>query len=387
MYISGDKSKGDQRIMRNSCKLLAIFVVLFISALQTVSAQMDVKQIQGLIAEAKFDQALAETKAILAKDPENVQALFMKGLIHTRTNQLKEAEETFLFLSKNNPDLPEPYNNLAVIYASQGEFEKAREALQKAINTHPSYATAHENIGDIYAKMASQAYNQALELDNSNIAAREKLSLINELFSVPASASPAPTVIAEAKPPEVIESKPSAPPPAPKPAPAPAVEPAPEPQPEPAVIPPTLAVAEPEPEPAPAPEPTPAPAVEPKPVPAPKELQPHQINQLIINNVNSWARAWSSKDVNGYLSFYAADYSPPELGRAAWLEQRKDRISGPRFIKVEVFDLEVIMHGTEHAQATFLQKYTSDTYSDSVNKTLLFRRFNDRWLIVQEKSE
>src|SRR5690606_4482680 len=117
MYISGDKSKGDQRIMRNSCKLLAIFVVLFISALQSVSAQMDVKQIQGLIAEAKFDQALAETKAILAKDPENVQALFMKGLIHTRTNQLKEAEETFLFLSKNNPDLPEPYNNLAVIYA------------------------------------------------------------------------------------------------------------------------------------------------------------------------------------------------------------------------------------------------------------------------------
>lgn len=367
--------------MRNSCKLVAIFAVLLMSVLQPVSAQMDVKQIQGLIAEAKFDQALTETKAILAKDPDNVQALFMKGLIHTRTNQLKDAEETFLFLSNNNPDLPEPYNNLAVIYASQGEFEKAREALQKAINTHPSYATAHENIGDIYAKMASQAYNQALELDNSNIAAREKLSLINELFSVPASVSPTPTVIAEVKAPEVIESRPSAsPPPAPKPAPQPVPEPAPAPAPapEPVEIPPSVAAVEPEPAPVPVPEPKP---------PEPKELQPQQINQLIINNVNSWARAWSSKDVNGYLSFYATDYSPPELTRAAWIDQRKNRISGPEFITVEVYDLQVIMHGDEHAQATFLQKYTSDTYSDSVNKTLLYRRFNDRWLIVQEKSE
>ena len=365
--------------MRNSCKLVAIFAVLFMSVLQPVLAQMDVKQIQGLISEGKLDQALTETKAILAKDPDNVQALFMKGLIHTRTNQLKDAEETFLLLSENNPDLPEPYNNLAVIYASQGEFEKAREALQRAINTHPSYATAHENIGDIYAKMASQAYNQALELDNSNVAAREKLSLINELFSVPASISPAPAVIAE-----VIESKPSAPP-LPKPAPQPAPEPAPAPppQPEPEVIPPTVAVAEPE----PAPVTTPAPAPEPKPVAEPRELQPHQINQIIINNVNNWAGAWSSKDVNGYLSFYATDYSPPELTRAAWVDQRKNRISAPRSIKVDVYDLQVILHGDEHVQATFLQKYTSDTYSDSVNKTLLFRRFNDRWLIVQEKSE
>jgi tetratricopeptide (TPR) repeat protein len=374
---------GDQQLMKNTCKLLAISAIVFMSFLQPAPVQADVKQIQDLIAEGKLDQAMKETGAILEKDPDNVQALFMKGLIHTRANQLKEAEETFLLLSKNNPDLPEPYNNLAVIYASQGEFEKAREALQKAINTHPSYATAHENIGDIYAKMASQAYNQALELDNSNVTAREKLSLINELFSVPASASPAATTVAKAKPPEAIESKPAAPPspPAPKPVTGPEPEPAPAPAPE--VIPPDVAAAGPVPESSPASAPEPAPA----PVQEAKVPQPRQITQLITNNVNSWARAWSSKDVNGYLSFYAADYSPPELDRSAWVEQRKSRISGPRSIKVDIYNLQVIMHGDEHAQATFLQEYTSDTYSDSVNKTLLFRRYNDRWLIVQEKSE
>lgn len=369
MYSSGcifsmDKSMGDQQIMRNTRKLAALLVVIFLLFFQPVSAEMDVKQIQALVTEGKFDQALSETEAILAKDPDNIQALFMKGLIHTKSNQLQKAEETFLLLSKNNPDLPEPYNNLAVIYASQGEFEKAREALQKAINTHPSYATAHENIGDIYAKMASQAYNQALELDNSNIAAREKLSLISELFSVSAGTSSATAAVAEVKTPEIIETKPPAPTPAP-----------PAPVPEPVVVAPSVAAVEPEPVP------------ETKPAPAPRELQPHQITQIIINNVNNWARAWSSKDVDGYLSFYAPDYSPPELTRAAWIAQRKIRISSPRSIKVDVNNPQIIMHGDEHAQAAFLQKYASDSYSDSVNKTLLFRKLNDRWLIVQEKSE
>ena len=356
--------------MRNTCKLAVLLVVIFLSFLQPVSAQMDVKQIQGLVAEGKFDKALSETNALLAKEPNNIQAQFLKGLIYTKTNQLKKAEEAFLLLSKNNPELPEPYNNLAVIYASQGEFEKAREALQKAINTHPSYATAHENIGDIYAKMASQAYNQALELDNSNIAAREKLSLINELFSISTSTSPATATVAEAKAPELVKTIPPTPAPAPAPPPPVTVT-------EPVVAAPRVSAVEPELE----PEPEIILAVE------SEEIQLRQITQTIINNVNNWARSWSSKDVDGYLSFYAPDYSPPELTRAAWITQRKSRISGPQSIQVDVYNLQVIMHGDEHAQATFTQKYTSDTYSDSVNKTLLFRKSNDRWLIVQEKSE
>jgi tetratricopeptide (TPR) repeat protein len=72
-----------------------------------------------------------------------------------------------------------------VIYASLGDYDKARELLERAINTHPAYATAYENIGDIYAKLASHAYNQALELDRENNTARAKLSLVNDLFSRP----------------------------------------------------------------------------------------------------------------------------------------------------------------------------------------------------------
>ncbi len=130
-------------------------------------------------------QALTLTNNQLLEDEGNVTFRFLKGLILTRLNELDQARDLFVELTQQHPDLPEPYNNLAVIYASQGEFEKARESLLQAISTHPSYATAHENMGDIYAKMASKAYNQALELDSDNTSAKAKLSLVNDLFFVP----------------------------------------------------------------------------------------------------------------------------------------------------------------------------------------------------------
>src|SRR3989304_5864566 len=114
---------GDQQIMRKTRNLAALLVVIFLPFFQPVLAQMDVKQIQNLVAEGKLDQALSETEAIIANDPDNIQALFMKGLIHTKANQLKKAEETFLLLSKKNPELPEPYNNLAAGSGSGGGRE------------------------------------------------------------------------------------------------------------------------------------------------------------------------------------------------------------------------------------------------------------------------
>ena len=109
---------------------------------------------------------------------------FNKGLILTeQKKKTGEAIKVFSSLSEDYPDLPEPYNNLAVLYASQGQYEKAKGALEAAIRTHPSYSTAHENLGDIYAKMASQAYGKALQLDNRNAAAQTKLAMIKDLFA------------------------------------------------------------------------------------------------------------------------------------------------------------------------------------------------------------
>jgi tetratricopeptide (TPR) repeat protein len=100
-----------------------------------------------------------------------------------RQGKKDEAIKAFSDITQRFPALPEPYNNLAVLYADQGQFDKAKQALESAIKTHPSYATAHENLGDIYSKMASEAYGKALQLDTANARAQNKLLLIKDLLS------------------------------------------------------------------------------------------------------------------------------------------------------------------------------------------------------------
>jgi len=336
----------------------AILMVLIIMSSPVPAA--DLARVKTLLGEGRLQQALVVTNEVLAEDEKSVEGRFIKGLILTKMNRLDDARDVFLDITRDHPELPEPYNNLAVIYAAKGEYEKARAALQNAINTHPTYATAHENLGDIFAKMASQAYNQALELDNSNETAREKLSLVNELFSAPSLEAPE-------EEPRLIASKAAG-----------------QPKKQPEI--PAAPAAEPE----KAPEKTAAAAPEPPPPPAPAkepavEKDPQQAEKTaILQAIRDWRDAWAGQKVDVYVSHYADNFSPPDMTRSDWLEQRRERLRNPRFIKVKLDDEEVVMHGHDHAQVNFSQSYQSDTYSDQVRKTLLLKRFRNRWLIVQE---
>jgi tetratricopeptide (TPR) repeat protein len=94
-----------------------------------------------------------------------------------------EAIAVFSKLTEDYPELPEPYNNLAVLYARQKQYDKARTALEMAIRTYPGYATAYENLGDVHANLASQAYDKALQLDPAKKIAQTKLFRLRELIS------------------------------------------------------------------------------------------------------------------------------------------------------------------------------------------------------------
>ncbi len=225
--------------------------------------------------------------------------------------------------------------------------------MQEAISTHPSYATAHENIGDIYAKMASQAYNKALQLDEGNQTAREKLSLIGELFSAPISVAaqqsqvepdeqiPQKQVIAKAKK-NTDDNRPVK----------------------------ELNVAQ-----------------DDKAITEKSQTNEKNKNE-ILKSVNSWAEAWSAQDVNNYLGFYSSDFVPPdELARDSWEELRAERLKKPSFISVDITNPEITLHGNEHASISFSQNYQSDSYSDQVDKTLLMKNVEGRWLIVEERSK
>jgi hemoglobin-like flavoprotein len=143
-----------------------------------------VQDLQALVKQGQLSQALEKADQLLASKPRDAQVRFLRGVILSELNRGGEAITVFQKLTEDYPELPEPYNNLAVLYAQQRQYDKARNALEMAIRTHPSYATAHENLGDIYARLASQAYDKALALDSSNVVAQNKLALIREMMSV-----------------------------------------------------------------------------------------------------------------------------------------------------------------------------------------------------------
>jgi len=164
------------------CKqfLTAIAAVMMIISFH---CKADIKLINKLIEDKNYEQAQIEINTLLKSDSDNPQLLFINGVLLSENNNVDEAIKVFESLTKTHPNLPEPYNNLAVLYAQQGDFPKAKHALEQSIKTHPSYATAHINLGDLYTRMASESYNQALQIDGSNKSAKTKLSLIKKLFN------------------------------------------------------------------------------------------------------------------------------------------------------------------------------------------------------------
>ena len=349
--------KQVRRTLPRLLRLLALTALVGTGAAQAQAN--DYAEITQLLKAGKAAEALTKADQRLSATPRDPQLRFLKGVAQAESGKPADAVATFTKLTEDYPELPEPYNNLAVLYANQNQLDKARTALEMAIRTNPSYATAHENLGDIYAKLASQAYNKALQLDAANATSvKPKLALIRELFSAdiakgakPAAAAPAPAVVATQRP---------------APAPAPAAAPAPTPAP--------AATAA-----APAATPAPAPAA-----PDAAKQEAAKDAKEVTAAVQAWAAAWAAKDMKAYLAAYGKDFDPPgRMTRAAWEKEREARIVGKSKITVQVSDLNVSVNGNQ-ATARFRQAYSADSLNVSSRKTLDLVESNGRWLIVRE---
>ncbi len=266
-----------------------------------------------------------------------------------------EAITTFTKLTEDFPDLPEPYNNLAVLYANQNQFEKAKSVLEQALKTNPGYAIAYENLGDVYAKLSSQAYNKALQIEGTNPAITPKLAMARQLFNSNsgriAAIGTSPTVVPEKAAPAVI----------PKPA-APAV----------VTTPPTTT--------------PPAPAAPPAKPPATKaDDEPSQGDTKAVEAaVRKWAEAWSDKNLKVYFSSYGKDFEPPgDSKRSAWENDREARIMGKSKISVRLDGLKITVNGNK-AIAKFRQYYKADELAVSSRKTLELTKYGDQWRITRE---
>ncbi len=342
---------------QNSLRWLPALMAISVALCATTIHASDIDDVNQLLKAGKQAQALTKIEQSITAKPRDPQLRFLKGVIQTEMGKSQDAIGTFSRLTEDFPELPEPYNNLAVLHASTGQFDKARAALEMAIRTNPSYSTAHENLGDIYANLASQAYSKALQLGGASASLQPKLTLIRELFAPGnkgVSAQSAVKPVAPAAPVAVV------------PAPAPVVI-APPVKPVTATVITATATA----------------TVQPS---TSTVANTSSLDKDIEQSVRTWATAWSNKDMNTYLAAYAKNFDTPKnMSRKEWEDERRERIMGKSRISVKLSDITTKASGNT-ATVKFRQAYDADSLSASGRKTLELVKVGDRWLIAKEIS-
>lgn len=333
-------------------------------------------EIHKLLEQGKTSEAAQLIQSGLRQNSQDVQLRFLEGVVAAEQKKYDKAIQVFTTLTQDYPSLPEPYNNLAVLHAAKGDERKAAQVLEQAIRTNPSYATAHENLGDLYARMASDAYAKALQLDNSRKAIQPKLALITQLFpSHSAGANPAPAPAPAILKPEVVEAISARPAEEAPPPQRLAVTPAPS---APAPLAPSAVAEMPV-----------ATKAAPKPVAAEVEkiAAPEVSSQKEVTSaVMAWANAWAKQNMKGYYAAYSDQFKPSNgASLADWKAERKQRIVGKDTITVSVRDLRVNVHGNR-ATAVFRQHYAAGAFKATTIKTLHMQRDSSKWLIVREET-
>ena len=312
-----------------------LVIVLSASVLFSNAYADELKDISQMADQGQGAAALDRINTFITANPKNAQALFMKGVLLAEQGRRDEAIRTFTDVTEKFPNLPEPYNNLAVLYADQGQFDKARKALETAIKTHPSYATAHENLGDIYARMASEAYDKALQLDTGNSRAQGKLSLIKDLFGTGNKTTIAAKDNKASNPIRPADTKPA--------------------------------------------------ATATKPTPATVVNTGKSVDDELIAAANNWGQAWATQNVDQYLASYSDSFVPAKgLSRKAWEQQRRERITRPSKINVELTDMKVTVEDASNASVKFRQLYVADGKPIRTSKTLAMKKVGGTWLIDKE---
>jgi len=180
--------------------LLRVFPAFVLALAMGAAHADDYGDVNALLRQGKADEALTKADAYISGKPRDPQMRFLRGVILTEQGKQADAIAAFTQLTQDYPELPEPYNNLAALYAGQRQFDKARAALEMAVKLNPDYATAHENLGDVYVRLAAESYSRAKQLEANNATVPPKLALIREMFSTSAASELPPATQAARKP-------------------------------------------------------------------------------------------------------------------------------------------------------------------------------------------
>lgn len=131
----------------------------------TPSASQITTHIELLLNRGDNEKALAmiEKREAEIKDQRgtDVQLMFQHARALAALNRTDEAIGVYTEMTNRFPELPEPWNNLAALYAGRGELDRAQDALSMALRADPNYAAARANMGDLQLLQALSTYKKA----------------------------------------------------------------------------------------------------------------------------------------------------------------------------------------------------------------------------------
>ncbi|KVE33786.1 tetratricopeptide repeat protein [Burkholderia sp. TSV86] len=188
--------KPSRGLAPSAATLVATAAVSAVLALSAAAAHAQISraptdgtpEIDASIAGRNWQRALTQLDARIASNPRDVQAQFKRGTVLAHLNRDDDAIKQFVELTQSYPELPEPYNNLAALYAKHGRYDDARNALVTATQANPNYGLAYENLGDLYLRLAAESYKRAQKLGRTSGATAQRLADLQKIVSPPKAA-------------------------------------------------------------------------------------------------------------------------------------------------------------------------------------------------------
>lgn len=132
------------------------------------AASEEVRLVQELLSRGQAQAALQRLEAregalALANGATagtDAELRFLRGVALMDLQRNAEALAWFERMTQDLPELPDPFNNIALLHVRAGRLEPARQALETALRNDPSYRVARANLGLVHLMLAVQAWEQ-----------------------------------------------------------------------------------------------------------------------------------------------------------------------------------------------------------------------------------
>lgn len=312
-----------------------LIIAMLIIVLPQLVMGNTIKQLEQQLELKKYARAASTGMSMLKQQPENTRILFLTALALQKNNQPEQAQRYYQRLVTLHPELPEPKNNLAMIYLQQGKYDSAVDQLIESLNTHPAYATAWTNLSNLYKGLASEAYRKALSEDNNTTSVMDSIQLtaMTHIYALPAQMQ-----VAQTEPLVTAMKK----------APAPAVT---------------------------------------KTRVAKSDANANTAREkAIVTSLEQWAHDWSNKDFDNYIAAYIPTYKGNKPNHEDWVAYRNSRINRPGKLQVKLKNIHIKSHNRQFAVIDFDQSYQSANYRDKVRKRVHFMQTRQGWKITKERT-